>query len=364
MSDLLRRLFTETWPAKAAKSAIEALMLPGQIAGGELATQPSAPGMWSDVDEARSQATQQGIGNRATDLAGLLMGGSYAAPAQRNAVGSGIRAYHGSPHDFDRFDLSKIGTGEGAQSYGHGLYFAGNEAVAKAYREALAGTTSQKFVNGQEYNRDNPVHLAAHLADVFKSRDKALQVLQDDIKKSSVVPERVDVYRQAAEILRGGSALGEYTRKQPGRMYEVNINARPEQFLDWDKPLRYQNQPVAEALKTVGVDVSSPNLGEQVRNASGLRLHGTTWGDTPYPVNLPDMKSPAASNALNKAGIPGIKYLDQGSRGAGEGSRNYVVFDDKLIDILRKYGLAGAAGPLGALLMGGGGDAQAQPTAP
>ena len=49
MSDLLRRLFTETWPAKAAKSAIEALMLPGQIAGGELATQPSAPGMWSDA---------------------------------------------------------------------------------------------------------------------------------------------------------------------------------------------------------------------------------------------------------------------------------------------------------------------------
>src|SRR5262249_41915763 len=44
---------------------------------------------------------------------------------------------------------------------------------------------------------------------------------------------------------------------------------------------------------------------------------------------------------LRKAGIPGIKYLDQGSRAAGEGSRNYVVFDDKLIDILRTYGWAG-----------------------
>ena len=43
------------------------------------------------------------------------------------------------------------------------------------------------------------------------------------------------------------------------------------------------------------------------------------------------------------AGIPGIKYLDQGSRAAGQGSSNYVVFNDKLIDILRKYGLAGAA---------------------
>jgi GNAT superfamily N-acetyltransferase len=86
MSDILRRLMTETWPAKAAKSALEALMLPGQVAGGQLATQPSTPGMWSDEDESRSQLTQQGIGNRSTDLAGLLMGGGYPM-AQTGALG-------------------------------------------------------------------------------------------------------------------------------------------------------------------------------------------------------------------------------------------------------------------------------------
>jgi hypothetical protein len=97
MSDILRRLFTETWPAKAAKSALEALMLPGQVAGGQLSTQPSQAGMWSDVDEARSQATQQGIGNRAVDLAGLLMGGTYgAAPA--GAIGmSGGKLHEYAP---------------------------------------------------------------------------------------------------------------------------------------------------------------------------------------------------------------------------------------------------------------------------
>ena len=42
----------------------------------------------------------------------------------------GIRAYHSSPHDFDKFDLAKIGTGEGAQVYGHGLYFAESPAVS------------------------------------------------------------------------------------------------------------------------------------------------------------------------------------------------------------------------------------------
>jgi hypothetical protein len=54
--------------------------------------------------------------------------------------------------------------------------------------------------------------------------------------------------------------------------------------------------------------------------------------------------------ALREAGIPGVRYLDGASRGAGEGSSNYVVFDDQLVDILRKYmnPPTGAALPLAA----------------
>lgn len=55
---------------------------------------------------------------------------------------------------------------------------------------------------------------------------------------------------------------------------------------------------------------------------------------------------------VRDAGIPGIKYLDQGSRAAGDGSRNYVVNDDSLIEILRKYGLAGL--PTAGVASGGG----------
>src|SRR5262245_18137051 len=56
-----------------------------------------------------------------------------------------IRAFHGSPYNFSRFDSSKIGTGEGAQVYGHGLYFAENEGVARAYRDKLATATPDKI---------------------------------------------------------------------------------------------------------------------------------------------------------------------------------------------------------------------------
>ena len=55
--------------------------------------------------------------------------------------GTQMTAYHGTPHTFPgtaenplgEFDPTKIGTGEGAQAYGHGLYFAENEDVAKEY---------------------------------------------------------------------------------------------------------------------------------------------------------------------------------------------------------------------------------------
>src|SRR5215471_20243846 len=59
---------------------------------------------------------------------GIARGVTREAPVI--AEGAGIRAYHSSPHDFDRFDMSKIGTGEGAQVYGQGLYFAENPAVS------------------------------------------------------------------------------------------------------------------------------------------------------------------------------------------------------------------------------------------
>ena len=64
-------------------------------------------------------------------------------------------------------------------------------------------------------------------------------------------------------------------------------------------------------------------------------------------------KGAAFSDAMRNAGVPGIKYLDQGSRSAGDGSRNYVVFDDKIVEILRKYGIMApmAGAGLGSLYL-------------
>jgi hypothetical protein len=213
----------------------------------------------------------------------------------------GIRAYHGSPHDFDRFDMSKIGTGEGAQSYGHGFYLADDEAVARSYRDMLS-------------------------------------------------------------------------KSGKGKMYEVNINAHPENFIDWDAPLSKQPRVVRDMAKGMPRDapgsevyshVFGPMLDRELGRVSkpfNAKEYKAQWDDllAGKDVNIeplsvgPEQLAPAqyrASKAMVEAGIPGIKYLDQGSRTAGEGSRNYVVFDDKLIDIIRKYGLA-ALGLPPAMTMG------------
>jgi hypothetical protein len=54
-----------------------------------------------------------------------------------------ITAYHGTPHRVDKFTTAKIGTGEGAQVYGWGLYFAQNPAVAEQYQKGL---TERDFI--------------------------------------------------------------------------------------------------------------------------------------------------------------------------------------------------------------------------
>jgi hypothetical protein len=80
--------------------------------------------------------------------------------------------------------------------------------------------------------------------------------------------------------------------------------------------------------------------------ATGHTLHNAL---SDYGIN----GNPELSAKLKDMGFPGVKYLDGGSRGAGQGSRNYVVFDDKLIDILKKYGMGGILGAGGASQMQG-----------
>jgi len=132
--------------------------------------------------------------------------------------------------------------------------------------------------------------------------------------------------RETVELLTGrGAPVRRVVEENPGRLYEVNINANPEDFLDWDKPLSEQPQRVREAFDGLGVEG---------RSGQGA-YEELSWQDMGGSFSDADA---GASRRLREAGIPGIRYLDAGSRGAGDGSRNYVVFNDRLVDILGKDG--------------------------
>lgn len=235
----------------------------------------------------------------------------------------GFTAYHGSPHDFDKFDLSKIGTGEGAQAYGHGLYFAENEGVARSYRDNI----SDNRVPELQLSDKVPPRLAQAIREIQADPNTRILSQQGLEKRDFGVPGYDD--QLDALIASGDVALPAHK----GKMYEVNINADPEQFLDWDRPL--SEQPFAQqALSQFDIPHIKPeSLG---RHAYRHVLDS----DRPPGMLEGDVRQQAlegASRRLRDAGIAGVRYLDQGSRDMGSGSRNYVLFDDSLVDINRKY---------------------------
>ncbi len=114
-------------------------------------------------------------------------------------------------------------------------------------------------------------------------------------------------------------------KTKPGRMYEVQLHADPDEFLHWDKPLSEQHQRIQDFFADPNGAVFKPNM-------TGAELYRL----------IDEPGTSAAADAMHRAGIPGIRYLDQGSRSAtGKPTHNFVMFDPSLIEIARKYGVPG-----------------------
>lgn len=281
-------------------------------------------------------------------LRALLSHADEYGAAVRNAMPKKvIVAYHGSPHSFDAFDASKIGTGEGAQAYGHGLYFAGNERVARAYRDNIpavpSGPTAQALqelssrllpleLEGARIRdaMDDAAELRGELSpgwgnirgvppDVLRELGPRLQRVNDEINKLRMQEQQI---RQGLR----------------GHMYEVEIDYPEEALLDWDAPLESQPQAVRDFYGSGGR-----------RGYHGM-IDGPGDGDRLWHNRKLSIGPNSAAKELFGYGIPGIRYLDRGSRAAGEGTRNFVMFPgtEDRIRILRKYGVlapvAAAAG--------------------
>lgn len=213
-----------------------------------------------------------------------------------------LELYHGSPHSFEAFDMGKIGTGEGAQSYGHGLYFAENLEVARSYQSA--GKVAKSITSMPEGDR-------ALIREAVNQPTREAGI--EYIKKNAGQEQQ--------------QRIVDFINQNDTNLYKVKVAADPDHFMDWDKPLKEQTPYVKAALK----DYLEARGGAY---DGGIENSNATVGSFFSTGGLDQ----AATNALRDAGIKGTKYLDQGSRNSGEGSRNYVLFGDEGINIIEKNG--------------------------
>jgi hypothetical protein len=230
--------------------------------------------------------------------------------AARSILQASIRAWHGTPYrgiEKTGFKLNKIGTGEGAQAYGHGIYFASSRGVAEAYQKEVKDSGRILRLNAE--------------------MSRLAKIMAADAVPGGYRQYRTDEGRRAAQ---------EYDRmmderisvaSDQGQLYRQDLPVEESDLLDWDAPLDDQPEKVRDALKATdwyayaeeSAEIRAASRGE---NASGQGI---------YQWLTEDYTPQEASELLQAAGIPGLRYLDGNSRNAGEGSHNYVIWDESLL---------------------------------
>lgn len=269
-------------------------------------------------------------------------------------------AFHGSAvRGIEQFTTQKMGTGEGAQAFGWGMYFAESKDIAEFYRKTLAGdgflTGDGKIFKPSTLEHMN-VRALANRGDIAGAIAKAEQIAASD----SPVAEMA---KRDAATLRAIEASGGL-KPNPGQTYQVEV---PEDgdLLDYDVAFKDQPPKVQLALGKVGISPTEVEVRldngrvqmfdtmDQARRAikannwdakpktvpntmTGKQIYAylESRQDLPGVENSADMAADeAASRALFAAGIPGLRFLDAGSRGAqAKGkTRNYVIFDDSAV---------------------------------
>ena len=246
------------------------------------------------------------------------------------------RVFHGTAHDVvGNFSLNKIGSGEGNIAYGWGLYFAENPNVAQDYRRGLSHRHLLNKIREVYDELDSSEDAIEALKDAGLSKKEInlVQALQkDDFLGFDYPHQAVNAVLKEPQNFE----LSDETKMaiaNMGNLYEVNILADKENnFIQWDKPLNQQSEKVQNAVREATNDIWKSDVGSY---DGSVIYNGLVEDLKTFDKNNPQKN---ASMRLLKAGILGIRYLDQGSRGTGEGTHNYVIFDPKIIQIVAQNG--------------------------
>lgn len=224
-------------------------------------------------------------------------------------------AWHGSPFDFDSFDLGKIGAGEGNQAHGWGLYFAENRKISEAYKDTFGWKGLAIDLDGKRYTQHedgtfvanneavaegSPLDYALNQLIASKgNKDTAVKELRETVKRrtdsanEAVKKQNID-FTQAADLL---EKINNVNVTRGGKMYEVNV---PENdvLLDEQSPLFKQPLRVLKGLSKLHY-ASAYTAGKLAnvydRAISNDKQHGTSAGVETIKNYLSDVLNRFAS---------------------------------------------------------------------
>ena len=250
-----------------------------------------------------------------------------------------VDAWHGSPYEFDKFTTEKIGTGEGAQAFGWGLYFTDLKGIAENYAKQLSALNSKILIDGKEQ-----IMIPDHVLYIVKD---ILEANGGDIEKTiEAAKDRMEGYSEYLDFAQSKNSYNKfdkaikYLEKNKEKvkliadrnLYKVSLHEgkAPSDYtwLEWDK------KPNKEQVN----DLLSKLTQEQLDK-------GFYYGLAPDATNGTLYKNLAkalggdkqASIFLLENGIDGVKYPAESiSRGATSDTArgfNYVVFDENAVSV-------------------------------
>lgn len=274
-------------------------------------------------------------------------------------------AWHGSPHDFDTFDLGAIGTGEGNQAHGWGLYFAKKKSVSRNYQKVLSkrlGTTNPKLFKVEipdektmldedkyfkEQNKDIINKIVSAVNDLEIDKRKALLDYYKEHPSYNTNQEYKKLLGKIQSIKQDRDYIADALTNNVNKIKEkIAREAAAEYGYNFDE-LKADNTfemakkligEINEKLSALEKEKEVEGAKEKIKEDKILESIGDTFTKTPYTgrdVYVALSKAfggdKGASEFLNSTGVKGITY-----DGYTDG-RCYVVFDDKAIKVIEKY---------------------------
>jgi hypothetical protein len=242
--------------------------------------------------------------------------------------------YHGSPTKFDRFDLNFIGTGEGAQAHGWGVYISKDFWVADNYRANLSREIGDIYYKGKKLDLKSKEYkiiapMLTWISDKYPTLKDAYNASKEQTKYYAENSLNEDLRKEELERLHAKESIDidQVQLKAKGGVFNVDI-PESDVLLDEQKTFEEQPKKVQKALEKIAKDFDIQVKGKV---QAGVHFHDITGK---YIYNKLAGKLGGQKQASKKMldyGIEGITYDGK------QDGRCYVVFNDKAVKILQTF---------------------------